>query len=193
MTSDAKKELGVGIFFLILSVAYMIGTTTISTFTPFGNRGLDSRSVPLLIGFLTFILATSQIVVVLIKERRLRRLASEQIGTGHDEAHKVHDPEMVAGGDVPRGSIIARIDNVVPVKLVLSIAFLVIFVAAYRRAGFILSSTFFLMAESFLLVKAEDRRRWARFIVLFSIGASVIIYFLFTRYLSLFLPRGILG
>jgi predicted nucleic acid-binding Zn ribbon protein len=49
------------------------------------------------------------------------------------------------------------------------------------------------MAESFLLVKNEERRKWRIFIILFSIGASIVIYFVFTKYLSLFLPRGILG
>ncbi len=190
MTSDVKKELGVGIFFLVLSIAYMIGTTTISTFTPFGNRGLDSRSVPLLIGILTCALATLHIVLLLVKERRLHARAAGENKGAEDE---VCDPDQVACVDAPKGSFIGRIDNVVPVKLVLSMVFLVVYVAAFRRAGFILSSTFFLMAESFLLVQDEERKKWRLFIILFSIGASVIVYFIFTNYLSLFLPRGILG
>jgi hypothetical protein len=190
MNSESKKELGVGIFFLVLSVAYMIGTTTISTFTPFGNRGLDSRSVPLLIGLLAGILSSIQIITILVKEHKLKIASSEKTV---DETEEVCDPDEIACVEPPKGTIIQRIDNVVPVKLVLSMLFLMIYVAAYQKVGFILSSIFFLMAESFLLVRDEERKKWRLFIILFSIGASVIIYFVFTRYLSLFLPRGILG
>jgi len=190
MNSDSKKELGVGIFFLVLSVAYMIGTTTISTFTPFGNRGLDSRSIPLLIGILTVIMSSIQIISILVKEHKMKIVSSEQVT---DETEEVCDPDEIACVEPPKGTIIQRIDNVVPVKLVLSMLFLMIYIAAYQRVGFILSSIFFLMAESFLLVRDEERKKWRIFIILFSIGASVIIYFVFTKYLSLFLPRGILG
>ncbi|MFP4209914.1 MAG: tripartite tricarboxylate transporter TctB family protein [Alkalispirochaeta sp.] len=193
MSSDAKKELGLGLFFLVLSIAYMIGTTTISTFTPFDDQGLDSRSVPLLIGFLTFILSVIHIVGLTVRERKAKRDASydpEKTPSADDE---LCDPDEVACMDKPEGTVMSRIENVVPVKLVLSMLFLVIYVASFRRIGFILASTFFLMAESFLLVNREERKKWKIFIVLYSIGAAVLIYFVFTEYLSLFLPRGILG
>jgi energy-coupling factor transporter transmembrane protein EcfT len=90
-------------------------------------------------------------------------------------------------------SLIERIDKVVPVKLILSFVFLVIYIAGYQTAGFILASTFFLMAESFILVEKEKRKKWRVFIIVFSIVASLFIYFVFTNYLSLFLPKGILG
>lgn len=190
MTSDSKKELGVGIFFLALSVAYMLGTTKISTFTPFGNRGLDSRSVPQLIGFLVFVLSSVHVVQVLLQARKARRKSVEPVAGNTDQ---VCDTDEVICIESPKGSILARIDTVVPVKLLLSLLYLIIYVAAYQGIGFVISSTFFLMAESFLLVKKEERKRWTLFIILFSIGASALIYFIFTRYLSLFLPSGILG
>jgi len=190
MNSDSKRELGVGIFFLVLSVTYMIGTTTISTFTPFGNRGLDSRSVPLLIGFLASVLASIQIITIVVKEQRRRMSASEQPAV---EPEEVCDPDEIACVEPPKNTVLQRIDKVVPMKLILSMLFLMIYVAVYQKVGFILSSIFFLMAESFLLVKNEERRKWRIFIILFSIGASIVIYFVFTKYLSLFLPRGILG
>jgi hypothetical protein len=190
MNSDSKKELGVGIFFLVLSIAYMFGTRTISTFTPFGNRGLDSRSIPVLIGGLSFTLATLHIILLLVKEHRLKKNLAPQ---SENMSEEVCDPVEVACVTPPKGTIITRIDNIVPIKLILSMLYLVIFIAAYQDIGFLISSTFFLLAESFLLVKPEERKKWTLFIILFSIGASVLIYFVFTRYLSLFLPRGILG
>lgn len=186
MDSDAKKELWIGIFFLVLSGAYMIGTTTISTFTPFGNRGLDSRSVPFLIGSLTLVLASVQIVTTLIKEKKRRNIAS--LRTTEDEKVKSEPAEAQQ-----ESSIIERVDKVIPVKLILSFVFLVIYIAAYQSVGFILASTFFLMAESFTLVEKEKRKKWRVFIIVFSIIASLSIYFVFTNYLSLFLPKGILG
>ncbi|WP_422477354.1 tripartite tricarboxylate transporter TctB family protein [Pleomorphochaeta sp. DL1XJH-081] len=190
MNSDSKKELGVGIFFLVLSVAYMIGTTTISTFTPFGNRGLDSRSVPLLIGLLAGILSSIQIITILVKEHKMKMTSSAD---PVDEVQEVCDPDEVACVDTPKGTVIQRIDSILPVKLILSLLFLMIYIVAYQKVGFILSSIFFLMSESLLLVKDEERKKWRTFIILFSIGASVVIYFVFTKYLSLFLPKGILG
>ena len=190
MNSDSKKELAVGMFFLVLSAAYIIGTRNISTFTPFGNRGLDSRSVPLLIGGLTLFLAVVHIMQVIIKELKARKDVQEQ---SDDRQAQVCDQDEVVCVTPPQGRIIARIDRVVPVKLIGSLAFLVIFVASFQRAGFIISSTFFLLAESLLLVKQESRKKWIPFILIYAVGVSVLVYFIFTRYLSLFLPRGILG
>jgi len=189
MKSDSKNEIGVGVFFLVLSIAYMIGSTSISTFTPFGNRGLDSRSVPVLIGVLTCILSVAHIIQVYLKDKKVRNLNIEDKG----ESKEVCDPDEVACIDSPKGSIINRIENVVSVKLLLSLVFLIIYVALYQPVGFIISSIFFLIAESLLLVRKEDRKKWILFIVLFSICISVLIYFIFTKYLSLFLPSGILG
>lgn len=189
MNNDSKRELGVGVFFLVLAIAYMIGSITISTFTPFGNRGLDSRSVPILIGILTSILSITHIIQVYLRARQLRKLHAEDIM----KSEKVCDPDEVACVEPPEGTIITRIDNVISVKLILSLIYLVIYIALYQSIGFILSSIFYLIAESFLLVKKDDRKKWTLFIFLFSIGISVLIYFIFTKYLSLFLPSGILG
>ena len=189
MDSDSRKELWVGIFFLILSAAYMIGTKNISTFTPFGNRGLDSRSVPLLIGFLSFILASVHLVLLFFRVKKMKNTNSGKTGNSLDE---ICDPDEVVCV-VPPGGIVSRIETIISVKLLLSALLLTIYFASYQTMGFVLSSIFFLIAETFLLTKKEKRRSWALFIVAFSVSASVIIYILFTRYLSLFLPAGILG
>ena len=189
MNSDAKKEIGVGIFFLFLAISYIIGSTTISTFTPFGNRGLDSRSVPVLIGTLTVILSIVHIIQVYMRDRKFRNLHAEN----SEKSEEVCDQDGNEFNELPKISIINRIDNVISIKLILSLLYLVIYIALYQSIGFILSSIFFLISESFLLVNKNNRKKWALFIVLFSIGISIIIFFIFTKYLSLFLPSGILG
>ena len=190
MNSDSRKELWVGIFFLTLSAAYMMGTININTFTPFGNRGLDSRSVPQLIGFLAFILAVVHLAQLFFRVKKMKKNDS---GQNDSRIEEVCDPDEVACVVLPGGGFISRVETVISVKLILSGLLLAIYFAAYQALGFILSSIFFLIAEIFLLTKKEKRKSWALFIVAFSISASVIIYLLFTVYLSLFLPVGILG
>lgn len=189
MNREFKKEIGVGIFFLLLAIAYIAGASKISTFTPFGNRGLDSRSVPELLGILTIILSVTHIIQISLKERKLKKIQKES----EIKSNEVCGREEVASVESPKGTIIDRIDNIMSIKLVLSLIFLAVYTALYESLGFILSSSIFLIAESFLLVGKDKIKRWALFIVLFSIGVSVLIYFIFTKYLTLILPSGILG
>ncbi len=189
MSSDSKKEIGVGVFFFVFAIAYMVGASKISTFTPFGNRGLDSRSVPELLGILTIILSITYMVQVWFKERKLKKILEE---SGANSA-QVGDQKETTATPESKGTIISRINNVMPTKLILSLIFLAVYTALYQPLGFILSSIFFLIAESFLLVNKDERKKWILFIVLFSVGISIFIYFIFTKYLTLVLPSGILG
>ncbi len=189
MNKDIKREIGVGVFFLVLAVFYMIGSTTISTFTPFGNRGLDSRSVPVLLGVLTIILSITHIIQVYLKDKKIRTLKIEQL-EGKEE---ICDPDEVACVEPPEGTLIEKLDKVIPVKLILSFIFLIIYIALYQPLGFIIASSLFLIAESILLTNKEERKKWYLFIILFSIGVSTLIFFIFTKYLTLFLPSGIFG
>jgi len=189
MSSDSKKEIGVGIFFLVFAIAYMAGASTISTFTPFGNRGLDSRSVPELLGILTIILSMTHLAQVFLKERKLKRIRKDN-KTNDEEVCSFKDDICVVS---KKGTVLSSIDSVMPIKLVISLIFLAIYTALYQPVGFILSSIFFLIAESFLLSKKGERKKRALFIILFSIGVSVVIYYIFTEYLTLILPSGILG
>ncbi|MDT4763173.1 tripartite tricarboxylate transporter TctB family protein [Sphaerochaeta sp. PS] len=186
MNKELKKELGVGIFFAALSFAYLLGTTFVSTFSPFGNRGLDSKSVPMLIGGLALVLSASLIISTCIKYRQTK-------ATTNLKKEQVCDSDEVVCIAPPDGVEITDKTKKLPVKMVLSVVFLVLYFALYQRIGFILSSIFYLIAEIFLLTEKQKRKKWALFIILFSIGVTVLIYVVFTRYLTLFLPRGILG
>ena len=189
MSSEIKKEIGVGIFFLVLAIAYMAGAQTISTFTPFGNRGLDSRSVPELLGTLTIILSITHIVQVFLKGQKLKKIAKDTENKNEEVCDFEDDICVVP----PKGAVLSRINSVLSLKLLTSLILLAIYTALYQPLGFILASIFFLMTESFLLANKGERKKWALFIVLFSIGVSVVIYFIFTKYLTLVLPSGILG
>jgi hypothetical protein len=71
--------------------------------------------------------------------------------------------------------------------------FICLYIFLFARLGFILSTALFLLAEISLLIPAEKRKRWAGFIICFSAGLPVLLYLLFTKALSMFLPRGLLG
>lgn len=184
MNRDIKKEIGVGIFFFVLAVVYIFGASKISTFTPFGNRGLDSRSVPQLLGVLTIILSVTHVIQSYLKGRRQRKIQVEK---------KITDDEAQSDTRKCHSTIIDRIDNVISIKLIISLICLATFIALYQPAGFILSSSFYLIAQSFLLTNKGERKKWSLFIVIFSISISTMIYFIFTKYLTLILPSGILG
>jgi hypothetical protein len=77
--------------------------------------------------------------------------------------------------------------------LVVSLALLGAYIFLFQKIGFILSTILYLMFSVTLLTPAAKRRRLMPFIVLFSSGVPFLIYFIFTKYLSLILPRGILG
>lgn len=186
MNKELKKELGVGIFFAALSLAYLLGTTFVSTFTPFGNRGLDSKSVPVLIGGLALVLSASLIISTVSKLKKNHTPALKK-------EDQVCDSDKVACITPPKGVEKTKAARSLPIKLVLSVVYLVVYFALYQKVGFILSSIFYLLAETFLLTEKTKRKKWALFIILFSIGVTVLIYVVFTRYLTLFLPRGILG
>lgn len=186
MDKELKKDLGVGIFFTALSLAYLFGTSFVSTFTPFGNRGLDSKSVPELIGGLALFLSISLIIGTLLKHKRHQ-------GAVKEDENIVCDTDEIACITVPEGVTKTSKLKSIPTKMLLSLTFLVAYFALYQRIGFVLSTIFYLIAQIFLLTEKEKKKKWALFNILFSIGVTVLIYIVFTRYLTLFLPKGILG
>jgi hypothetical protein len=167
-----KSELGIGIFFLSLSCLYLAGSFSISTFNPFGNRGLTSRSIPQLIGGLMLILSLIQIIGSAIKRK--------------DQTEK--NPP-VSGETAKERFRFTKTTG----RLLLSLLCMCAYIFFYQRLGFILASVLFLLAETFLLTPEEKRKKWAAFIVCFSIILPVGVYLLFTKPLSLFLPRGLIG
>ncbi|MDD3904749.1 MAG: tripartite tricarboxylate transporter TctB family protein [Sphaerochaeta sp.] len=186
MNKATKKELGVGIFFAVLAIAYILESLNVSTFTPFGNRGLDSQSVPAMIGWLSFGLSVLYIIITLVKDRKNRRMEAT-------ENDQVCDVDNVVCMDIPQNAKKLSLTRIIPIKLLLSLVYLFLYFLFYQSLGFILSSIGYLIAESVLLTEKTKRKKWALFITLFSVGIVVLIYVVFTNYLTLFLPKGILG
>ena len=152
MNKANKKELGVGIFFAVLSIFYIAESRNVSTFTPFGNRGLDSQSIPAMIGWLSIALSAILIVSTILKDRKERKGSVEQ-------QEQICDPDQVACIDPPAGAKLQGLLQVVPLKLMLSLLFLFFYFLFYQRIGFILSSIFYLLSQScFLNVKGKPKK-----------------------------------
>lgn len=173
MNKDIMKNTGVGIFFIVLALVYMLGTSRITSFSPFGNRGLDSQSIPQMLGALMCALALFQVVLTVQKNKReMAAAAREDVKAGAQEGNWKKKVSPVTLG---------------------SIGLLIAYVLVYQRLGFVLSTCAYLFAAITLLTPREKRGKMIKFIVPFSIVVSLSVYFIFTKYLTLFLPRGILG
>lgn len=166
MKTDVKKDFAVSIFFALLAIAYLYASQNISVFSPFGQQGLDSKSVPRIIGGLMLFFSILLFVITWLRHHRA--------------------PE----GTIPLSD---REKRHFPKKLVLSVILLGLYIALYQSLGFILASIAYLILQSLLLAPAEKRKTWAVFTAVLSVVLSVTIYLVFSRYLTLMLPPGILG
>jgi hypothetical protein len=169
---NRKQEIGTGLFFLVLAALYLAGSLSISSFDPFGNSPLTSRAIPQLIGGLMAFLSVIHIAGNALKPKG-----------PHDETVQ----EAEATGKRRFG--LDRSGRL----MLFSVLFMCVYIFFFTRLGFILSTALFLLAEIFLLIPAEKRKSWAAFIVSFSAVLPVLLYLLFTKPLSMFLPVGLLG
>lgn len=178
MDRDTRRNMGIGLFFLAFSILYLFGASGISTFSPFGNRGLDSRSIPQTIGILACVLSVLHMVLTRLKMKR--RIAGDS-SLQSDGGQACMDGAPANGGR-KRGFL-----------LFLSLLFLVLYSVLLQRLGFILSTILYLLATIILLTPREKVRRSLPLVAGFSVVVPVLIYIVFTKYLTLFLPKGILG
>lgn len=180
MYKGVMKNVSVGMFFLVFALVYLLGASRIASFSPFGNRGLDSKSIPQMLGVLMCVLAALQIVLTVRQNKR--------------EAMLRGAPEDTKSRGVRGKPSAAQQESwVAKAPVYGSIGLLVAYVVIYNKLGFILSTTIYLLAATTLLTPAEKRRGKAWFIVSLSIVFTLAVYIVFTKYLTLFLPQGILG
>jgi putative tricarboxylic transport membrane protein len=169
---EFKKEIGLGFFLLIFAAAYFFGTLNVSTFDPFAaSRSgiqLNSRSVPQTLAGLLACLSIIHIIGNFLKLRSKRQEAKLE--------KKVLRFSL---------SYSQRI-------VLLTIAIIFAYIFFYSRLGFVLASFMFLLAQIFLMLPKEKRKKWIVFVFCFSSVVPIVVYLLFTRALAMFLPRGLL-
>ncbi|MDR0324321.1 MAG: tripartite tricarboxylate transporter TctB family protein [Treponema sp.] len=178
---NQKHEIGVGIFFLLLSVFYIAQSLSIQSFDPFGNSFITSQAMPQVIGGLVFVISIAHIIIAFVKLQKEKAKQTESSAEDQSSSQVGKAAGM-------------KLRLTKPVLLMLiTILLTCAYIYCFTRLGFILSSVFFLMIQIFVLIPAEKRKKWAAFIVCFSITIPVGLYLLFTRVLSMFLPRGLFG
>ncbi|MCH3918850.1 MAG: tripartite tricarboxylate transporter TctB family protein [Spirochaetia bacterium] len=168
------KGLAVGIIFLVVSLLYIIGAINIRTFTPFGHTGLNSKSIPQTLGICMAVLS----IVKIVKEVKLL-----SVSTVPDDGKKSVEYVTLFGKKVPK----------IAYALVLTVGLIALYIIFYRPIGFLLSSILFLVALTLFLCPVEKRtKKLILFVIVFSILFSWLVYFIFTTYFSMVLPKGIL-
>jgi hypothetical protein len=174
-----KQEVGVGIFFFILAMLYLAGSLLIPKIDPFGNSPLSSRAIPQLIGGMIAILSVIHVSGNVLKMKKANR-------DGPSSEKTAGEAETTGGQGAANA---ARSGHL----MLFSVLFICAYIFLFTRLGFIVSTVLFLLVEIFLLIPAEKRKRWAAFIICFSVALPVLLYLLFTKPLSMFLPRGLIG
>ena len=170
-----NKEMKTAVFFACFAVFYLIMTSQIPTMNLFSAAGLDSKSLPHVYGVVMLVLSALLFVSAWRKQKQ----------SGVQEAPKKPVTMVtVFGRQVPRK----------PLYLTLSILLFAFYAATYISLGFILSGIIYLGCMICLLTPSDKRsKKTFAFEWVFSVVFVVALYEIFTRALSMMLPRGILG
>lgn len=189
---ERKKQIGASIFFIVVAILYLIGTLSIKTVNIFGVTVVSSSTIPRVLGVLLLILSVLLLVKTLMPQKKEdgQKQAVEVQSSGAvtsadgqlDIAKSLEEAEnSEGGGDVDYMSI------------VLTLASLILFTILLDFLGFILSAFIYMVLQTTILTKKAVRLKKLPFTIVFSLVFSVVVYFLFTKGLSLMLPAGILG
>ena len=170
MEQKIKKDIGIGLFFFLLAIAYFVGTLSIESYNPFGDAGLSSKIVPQILAYM--MAALSFIVVVQSVLKLIKRNADKNFAEA-------------SGTSV-------RINRKILGKFIFAIALLTVYIFLFDKLGFIISTVFYLSAMIFLLLPHKNVKN-AVFTILFSIAVSFLVYTVFNNVLGLILPRGAFG
>ncbi|QNL97792.1 tripartite tricarboxylate transporter TctB family protein [Treponema sp. Marseille-Q4132] len=170
MEQKIKKDLGIGLFFFLLAIAYFAGTFSIESYNPFGDAGLSSKIVPQILAVIMAVLGLSTVIqsAFKLKKRNADKNFAEASGTS------------------------VRINRNVFGKFVFAIALLTVYIFLFDKLGFIISTVLYLSAMIFLLLPRKNAKTGI-FTVLFSLAVSFLVYTVFNNLLGLILPRGIFG
>jgi len=172
------KEMKVGVFFLCFAVFYIISSRNINTFSPFGHKALDSKSLPQLLGWLMIVLSIVLIVTSYVKSKKNVAVVPEK------QEKKAVEMVTVLGKQLPK----------VSAYLVACCGLIALYTLFFRSLGFVVSTTLFLFLLTLLLAPKDKRTgKMIVFYAVFSVVFTVILYLLFTRAIAMMLPHGILG
>lgn len=184
----AKRDLWIGIVFLVLSALYFAGSFSIKRYSGFGDQIVDSKFMPRVLAAMMAVLSVIQMWTASKQLKGLRKEAGQEEEepeeTGTVTASSVEDAKKNFDEDAyVKGSDIKDI-------LVIGVLLLV-YAGTFKLLGFAISSMIFLLG-SILYLSPKEKRNW-----FWTIGLSVVIpfavYFLFVYGFKMKLPAGILN
>lgn len=80
------------------------------------------------------------------------------------------------------------------ISVILSVCFLLVYIAAIKPVGFMLSSMVYLFAQINLFTWKMEKMKTSRlFYLVISVVAAVVVFYIFTKGFKLMLPAGFLG
>ncbi|AOT72079.1 tripartite tricarboxylate transporter TctB family protein [Geosporobacter ferrireducens] len=82
-------------------------------------------------------------------------------------------------------------EKIISIKVILTVAFIVLYVALMPVVGFLIMTAVYLFFQIILLMPPDNKK----YLLALEISTifSIVVYFLFVQVLTLILPRGILG
>lgn len=170
-----NRDMKVALGFTAFAVFYLIMSTKIETHNLYSSGGVSSRSLPTVYGIVMIILSAVLYITSFFKQKKEGEVKEEK---------KSVTTVNLMGRQLPGKAV----------YLCATILLFAVYAFAYARLGFVLSGIIY-MGCMIMLLTPSDRRsvRMTVFSWCFAVFFTVILYLLFTRVLSMVLPRGILG
>jgi putative tricarboxylic transport membrane protein len=164
---NIKRDIGIGLFFLLFALCYFIGTFSIESYNPFGDNSLSSKAIPQLLAAIMGILGLFVLIPAVTKACNKKNKGNNNDGT-------------------------SSTDKLTIIKIFTAVILLVLYISLFDKFGFILSSLLYLFFMIVMLLP-DKKTKYIVFTLVFSTGVSVLIYMIFNKCLGLILPSGVLG
>ena len=187
-----KKQIGASIFFIVVAILYLIGTLSIKTVNIFGVTVVSSSTIPRVLGVLLLILSVVLLIKTLTTGKNSQAQA-EKVEVQASGAVTSEDGQLDIAKSLEEAENSEGEGDVDYLSIVLTLASLILFTILLDPLGFILSSFIYMVLQTTILTKKAVRLKKLPITIVFSLVFSVVVYFLFTKGLSLMLPAGILG
>lgn len=187
-----KKQIGASIFFIVVAILYLIGTLSIKTVNIFGVTVVSSSTIPRVLGVLLLILSVVLLIKTLTTGKNSQAQA-EKVEVQASGAVTSEDGQLDIAKSLEEAENSEGEGDVDYLSIVLTLASLILFTILLDPLGFILSAFIYMVLQTTILTKKAVRLKKLPITIVFSLVFSVVVYFLFTKGLSLMLPAGILG
>lgn len=171
LNRDAKVAIG----FMAFAIFYLISSNQIDSKNMYASGGVSSRTLPLIYAVVMIVLAIALFITSVTRQKSAAQVQAKE--------KKPAPMVNFLGRQVPRK----------PLFLGLSIFLFAFYAFTYTKLGFVLAGFIYLGCMIMLLTPPERKsKKMLVFGWVFSCVFIVALYLVFTKVLSMMLPRGIL-